>query len=136
MIMPLTIGYHMIMWVAVGCDYVVDYRLPYDYVGCCRLPYDYVVDYRLPYDYVGCCRLPYYVGDNIGATCKLNSYDSVKNIEFIHVYVCESRNSRQYRSPNPILFRELPDSVYCHSTGYNRIQWMFAPMPCATLAIQ
>ena len=28
-----------------------------------------------------------------GITCKLNSYDSVKNIAFIHVYFCEARNS-------------------------------------------
>ena len=30
----------------------------------------------------------------------------------------------QYRSPNPISkVQQLPDSVYCHSTEYNRIQW-------------
>ena len=28
-----------------------------------------------------------------GATCKLNQYDSVKRIAFIHVYFCEARNS-------------------------------------------
>ena len=38
---------------------------------------------------------------------------SKKNIYFTHVYFCESRNSMQYRSQNPILDG---CSVYCHLT--------------------
>ena len=34
-------------------------------------------------------------------TCKLNSYDAVANIYFIHVFFGKARNSMQYRPPNP-----------------------------------
>ena len=41
-----------------------------------------------------------------GTKCKLNYYDSVKNInKFIHVYFYEARNSMQFRSPNATLDR-------------------------------
>ena len=38
-----------------------------------------------------------------GTTCKSNRYDSVQNIDFIHVYVGEAGNSMQYRSTNATL---------------------------------
>ena len=33
-------------------------------------------------------------------TCDQNEYDTVKGVDFIHVYFCEAANSMQYRQPN------------------------------------
>ena len=60
-----------------------------------------------------------------------------KKVDFIHVYVCESRNSMQCRSPNPILESSSCQTVSVvirlNTIGYNGV---FAPLPGATLPIQ
>ena len=47
-----------------------------------------------------------------GCKCNVNVIHN-NNIYCTHVYICESRNSMQYRSPNRIL--KLQCLYYCHS---------------------
>ena len=61
----------------------------------------------------------------------------LKNIDFIHVYVCESMHSMQYRSPNPIVegcsCQTVSIVIRLNTIGYNGV---FTPLPGETLAIQ